>query len=55
MKKDQLLSRLSRLLPAQFEEVVYRLEIPPGDLSHSSAPQTTRATEVLRHPTMPIG
>jgi len=49
MKKDELLSRLSRLLPAQFEEVMYRLEIPPGDISHSSAPQTTRATEVLRH------
>lgn len=49
MTKNELMSRLSHLLPAQFEEVVYRLEISQGDISHSSAPQTTRATEVLRH------
>jgi hypothetical protein len=49
MTRDELLTRLSNLLPSQFEEVLYRLAIPYGHLSASSAPQTMRATEALRY------
>jgi len=38
-----------RLLPSQFEEILFRLGIPMKHLSGSSAPQATRAIEVLRH------
>lgn len=49
MKRDELLTRLERLLPAQFEEVLFHLRIPPSQFSGASAPQLTRAIEVLRH------
>jgi hypothetical protein len=49
MTRDELLTRLSGLLPSQFEELVFRLAIAPGQLSGTTAPQITRAIEVLRH------
>jgi hypothetical protein len=49
MTQEELLSQLSRLLPAQFEGLVYRLGIPASDLPAPSAPQGIRAAEVLRH------
>jgi hypothetical protein len=46
---DQLLTRLSRLLPAQFETVVFRLRIPTAYLAGGNAPQASRAIELLRY------
>jgi hypothetical protein len=49
MKPDELLSRLERLLPAQFERVLFHLRIPLAQLAGVSAPQSIRAIELLRH------
>ncbi|TMQ21934.1 MAG: oxalate/formate MFS antiporter [Deltaproteobacteria bacterium] len=49
MKRDELLSRLERLLPAQFEGVLFHLQIPSAQLAGASAPQSIRAIELLRH------
>jgi hypothetical protein len=49
MTRDELLTKLLRLLPAQFDVVLFRLGIPPEYLSGTSAPQATRATEVIRY------
>lgn len=46
--ENDLLERLQSLLPAQFDEVVYRLKVPPEYLSHC-VPQTMRSIEVLRY------
>jgi hypothetical protein len=48
MTPDELLTQLTKLLPAQFDEVVFRLKLPPEHLSASSGPQATRAIEVIR-------
>jgi hypothetical protein len=47
--RDDLLTRLSRLLPAQFEEVLFRASVPTAHLSGGHAPQSTRAIEVIRY------
>ncbi|HET7501739.1 MAG TPA: CHAT domain-containing protein [Kofleriaceae bacterium] len=47
--REDLLTRLSQLLPAQFEEVMFRAKVPTAHLSGPSAPQATRAIEALRH------
>jgi nucleoside phosphorylase len=44
-----LLERLSTLLPAQFEDVVFRANIPPGYLHGGNAPQSVRAIEAIRY------
>jgi len=44
-----LLDALSRLLPAQFEEVVFRVGVPAHYLSSSAAPQSERAVQLLRY------
>jgi hypothetical protein len=49
MTRDELLIRLSSLLPSQFEEVLFRARIPIAHLSGASAPQATRAIELLRY------
>lgn len=46
---NQLLESLSNMLPAQFEEIIFRLGIPSQYLSASTAPQSTRAIEVIRY------
>src|SRR6185436_16004380 len=46
---DEMLTRLLGLLPAQFEEVIFRAGVPPEYLPASSAAQATRAIEVLRY------
>jgi hypothetical protein len=48
MTRDELLEHLVKLLPAQFDEVVFRVKLPPEYLSASSTPQATRAIEVIR-------
>jgi two-component system nitrogen regulation response regulator GlnG len=48
-KRDDLLSRLESLLPAQFEQVLFHLRIPSAQLSGANAPQGIRAIEALRH------
>jgi hypothetical protein len=48
MIPDELLEQLTKLLPAQFDEVLFRLKLPPEHLSASSSPQATRAIEVIR-------
>lgn len=49
MTRDELLTRLSMLLPSQFEEVLFRASIPVAHLSGASAPQATRAIETIRY------
>lgn len=49
MTREELLAQLTKLLPAQFEDVLFRAELPPEYLSASSAPQATRAIEVIRY------
>jgi hypothetical protein len=48
MEQNELFERLNALLPAQFEEIVFRLSIPPQYLS-TAAPLATRSIEVLRY------
>jgi nucleoside phosphorylase len=47
--RSELLTRLTRLLPSQFEEVVFRAAVPPAHVPGSGAAQATRAIEVLRY------
>jgi hypothetical protein len=49
MTADMLLTWLSNLLPPQFEEVLYRANIPPRHLPGPSAPQTERAVGAMRY------
>jgi len=49
MTRDELLARLSALLPSQFETVLFRARIPMEHLSGGSAPQAMRATEAIRY------
>jgi hypothetical protein len=49
MMRDELLTRLLGLLPAQFDVVLFRVRIPPEYLAGPSAPQATRATEIMRY------
>lgn len=48
MTRDEFLTQLTKLLPTQFEEVLFRVRLPPEHLSASSTPQATRAIEVIR-------
>ncbi len=43
-----LLDQLQRLLPAQFEEVIFRVGVSPARLSSSGTAQSIRALELLR-------
>jgi TIR domain-containing protein len=49
MTRGELLTRLSQLLPAQFEAVLFRARIPPQYLPPSTASQVTRAIDALRY------
>lgn len=49
MSRTELLTRLSQLLPSQFEEVLFRANIPTAHLPGIGAPQTTRAIEAIRY------
>ena len=49
MTPDELLARLSSLLPSQFEMVLFRARIPTEHLSGAAAPQAMRAMEAIRH------
>lgn len=49
MTSDELLARLGKLLPPQFEEVIFRVRLPTEYLSATGAPQVTRAVEVIRY------
>jgi hypothetical protein len=49
MTREGLLAQLTKLLPVQFEEVLFRAELPQEYLSASSAPQATRAMEAIRY------
>ena len=49
MPREELLSRLSKLLPPQFEEVLYRAQIPLGYLPGPTASQTERAVGAMRY------
>jgi hypothetical protein len=49
LTRDELLARLSGLLPSQFEMVLFRARIPMEHLSGVSAPQAMRAMEVIRY------
>jgi hypothetical protein len=49
MTRDDLLTRLSQLLPSQFEEVLFRARIPTAHLSGASAPQAIRAIDAIRY------
>ena len=47
-ESQELMHWLSALLPAQFEEVLYRLNVPIQYLPHKQAPQAERVIEFLR-------
>src|SRR5580692_10223422 len=49
MTKDELLTRMNRLLPAQFEEVLFRAGIPLEYISSAGSAQAQRAVDVLRY------
>ena len=49
MTRDDLLTRLSQLLPSQFEEVLFRARIPAAHLPGASSPQATRAIDAIRY------
>ena len=49
MTRDDLLTRLSQLLPSQFEEVLFRARVPSAHLPSASAPQATRAIDAIRY------
>ena len=49
MRPDHLLTRLSRLLSSQFEEVLYRARIPPAYLPGATASQMERAIAAMRY------
>ena len=49
MTSNELLIRLSKLMPSQFELVLSLASIPREHLSGSTAPQATRAAEVMRY------
>jgi CHAT domain len=46
---DALLAPLSGLLPSQFAEVVFRAKVPAQHIHGDSAPQVTRAIDVIRY------
>jgi mRNA-degrading endonuclease YafQ of YafQ-DinJ toxin-antitoxin module len=49
MSPEELLSQLLKLLSSQFEEVLYRAQIPVEHLPGPTASQTERAVEVMRY------
>jgi nucleoside phosphorylase len=49
MTREELLSRLSRLLSSQFEQVLYLARVPLEHLPAAAAPQASRAVELMRY------
>lgn len=49
MTRDDLLTRLSNLLPSQFKEVLIRAKVPTTHLPAESAPQATRAIDAIHY------
>jgi hypothetical protein len=49
MTRDELLHHLKRLLPSQFEAVVFQAGVPTGYLPRATASQTERAIAVIRY------
>lgn len=49
MTRDELLSRLSKLLPPQFEQVLYLARIPHEYLPAAAVAQASRAVELMRY------
>jgi riboflavin biosynthesis pyrimidine reductase len=49
MTREELLTRLSRLLPAQFEQVLYLARIPQEHIPAATAAQAMRAIDVMRY------
>lgn len=49
MTREELLSQLSKLLPSQFEQVLYLAKIPQEYLPAAAVAQASRAVEVMRY------
>jgi nucleoside phosphorylase len=49
MPREELLSRLSKLLSSQFEQVLYLARIPQEHLPAATAAQASRAVELMRY------
>jgi hypothetical protein len=49
MTREELLSRLSKLLPSQFEQVLFLARIPHEHLPAATAAQALRAVELMRY------
>ena len=49
MTADDLLNLLSKLLPAQFEAVLFRAKVPIEYLPAATAPQSDRAIATIRY------
>ncbi len=48
LKHTECLDQLKKLLPVQFEEVIFRLDVPAGILTGAPAPPSSRAIELIR-------
>ncbi len=46
---------MCRLLPSQFEELLFLLDIPVHHLPSQTSPQSTRASEVIKLAEQPSG
>ena len=49
MTREELLSQLYRLLPSQFEQVLYLARIPQEHLPAAATAQAMRAIELMRY------
>lgn len=49
MTRNELLTALQKLLPPQFDEVVFRARIPMAYLPGGETPHTTRAIQVIHY------
>ena len=49
MNREELLSRLSKLLSWQFEQVMYLARIPQEHLPTAAVAQASRAVEMMRY------
>jgi hypothetical protein len=49
VSRDELLAQLNGLLPAEFEELLFRAKVAAEKLSSRSAPQTSRAIEAFHY------
>ncbi|MEM6521939.1 MAG: hypothetical protein AAF722_21715, partial [Cyanobacteria bacterium P01_C01_bin.70] len=55
VKRSRLFRKIAGLPPAQFEELLFAISPPAGNVSSASAPQSSRVGELLNWAESPIG